>query len=138
MKVEFEPRSESYRVWVSNINEDNFMKLISSPAFDPYKFLKNYATSELCGEGVIKINHEGFFYKGTRYGEPFEFKIPYNLLPTLGMVTDVSFFALYYDGKYYDIFPERRSVGKILLLVEEMHRLHVNTWKNFPWADTYN
>ena len=23
------------------------------------------------------------------------------------------------------------------LEVEEMHRLHVNKWKNFPWADTY-
>ena|GEM_PF-5148823 len=23
--------------------------------------------------------------------------------------------------------------GKVILLTEEMHRLHVNTWKNFPW-----
>ena len=48
-----------------------------------------------------------------------------------------SFFALYYDGKYYDVFPKGRKVGKILLLVEEMHRMHVNNWKNFPWMDTY-
>ena len=41
------------------------------------------------------------------------------------------------DGKYYDVFPKGRKVGKILLLVEEMHRMHVNNWKNFPWMDTY-
>lgn len=132
-----EERKIVYQEIKNNPNYE-FVEKVKIGTLPEYKFLKNYATSELCGEGVIRINHEGFFYKGTRYGEPFEFKIPYNLLPTLGMVTDVSFFALYYDGKYYDIFPERRSVGKILLLVEEMHRLHVNAWKNFPWADTYN
>lgn len=103
-----------------------------------YKYLKNMKTSEICGEGKVIINHEGFFYKGTKDGQEFNFKIEYKLLPTLGMVTDVTFFALYYDGKYYDIFPKKPVVGKVLLLVEEMHRLHVNTWKNFPWADTYN
>ena len=102
-----------------------------------YKYLKKQATSEECGEGKVTINHEGFFYKGTKYGEPFEFKIPYTHLPTLGMVTDVTFFAIYYKGEYYDIFPKDPVVGKVLLLVEEMHRLHVNNWKNFPWADTY-
>lgn len=103
-----------------------------------YKFLKNKKTSEICGSGKIIINHEGFFYKGTKDGKNFEFKIDYAHLPTLGMVTDVTFFALYYDGNYYDIFPENPKVGKILLLVEEMHRLHVNNWKNFKWADTYD
>ena len=103
-----------------------------------YKFLEDLKTSELCGEGKVIINHEGFFYQGTKDGEEFNFKIEYKLLPTLGMVTDVTFFALYYKGDYYDIFPEKPVVGKILLLVEEMHRLHVNSWKNFPWADTYN
>ena len=51
------------------------------------------------------------------------------------MVTDVTFFALYYKGDYYDIFPEKPVVGKILLLVEEMHRYHVNFYKNFKWND---
>lgn len=45
MQVEFDPRSESYRVWVSNADEHNFMKLISSSAFDPFRFLKNYQNS---------------------------------------------------------------------------------------------
>ena len=100
-------------------------------------YLKNMATSQICGQGKIIINHEGFFYKGSKDGEDFEFKIDYAHLPTLGMPIDVSFFSLYYEGKYYDIFPKRHVVGKVLLIVEEMHRLHVNHWKNFPWADTY-
>ena len=48
------------------------------------------------------------------------------------------------DGVLYEknldelvVFPKGRTVGKILLIVEEMHRLHVNNWKNFPWMDTY-
>ena len=45
VQVEYEPRSESFRVWVSSENEYNFMKLIQSPAFDPYKFVKNYQNS---------------------------------------------------------------------------------------------
>ncbi len=100
-------------------------------------YLKNQATSEICGEGILTINHEGFFYKGTKDNQKFEFKIDYNHLPTLGMPIDVTFFSIYHDGKYYDIFPKNAVVGKILLIVEEMHRLHVNAWKNFPWADTY-
>ena len=100
-------------------------------------YLKNQATSEICGEGILTINHEGFFYKGTKDNQEFEFKIDYNHLPTLGMPIDVTFFSIYHDGKYYDIFPKNAVVGKILLIVEEMHRLHVNAWKNFPWADTY-
>lgn len=100
-------------------------------------YLKNQATSEICGEGILTINHEGFFYKGTKDNQEFEFKIDYNHLPTLGMPIDVTFFSIYHDGKYYDIFPKNAVVGKILLIVEEMHRLHVNAWKNFPWANTY-
>lgn len=130
---------EERKVVYKEIQDPNFefVENVKIGKIPEYKYLKNYATSELCGEGKIIINHEGFFYKGTKDGKPFEFKIDYKFLPTLGMVTDVTFFALYHDGKYYDIFPEGPKVGKILLIVEEMHRLHVNNWKNFPWADTY-
>ena len=61
-----------------------------------YKSLKNQATSEICGEGKIIINHSGFYYKGTRYGEEVELKLTYENLPTLGMVTDTSFCATYF------------------------------------------
>lgn len=100
-----------------------------------YKLLKDMKTSEICGEGDITIDHQGVHYVGTKDGEPWSFDLSYNMIPTTGMVTDVSFFATYVNGKYYDFFPARPSVGKILLTIEEMHRLHVNSWKNFPWMD---
>ena len=41
----------------------------------------------------------------------------------------------YDDEEEIDFYPEVRCVGKAIMLTEEMHRLHVNTWKNFPWFD---
>jgi hypothetical protein len=38
-----------------------------------------------------------------------------------------------HPGDFYEFTPEIPAVGKMLLLTEEMHRLHVNEWKNFPW-----
>lgn len=130
---------EERKVVYKQIQDPNFefsfdVKIGTLPE---HKFLKDYKTSELCGEGRVTINHEGFFYNGSKDGKEFNFKIDYKFLPTLGMVTDVTFFALYYQGKYYDVFPKEPVVGKVLLTVEEMHRMHVNAWKNFPWMDTY-
>lgn len=102
-----------------------------------YKYLKN-VTSEICGEGEITINHQGFYYKGTKDNEPFEFYLNWKTLPTTGMVTTVEFFAVYSDGKFYDLYPERPCAMKVVLLVEEMHRLHGGDWLNFPWMNTYD
>jgi hypothetical protein len=137
---------ESPSIWVDEERKHVYQELKNNPNFvfeekvkigylPKYKYLKNQATSELCGEGIIRLTHEGFFYEGTRHGEPWSFKLTWEQLPTLGMVTDVTFFATYVNGEYYDFFPERPVVGKILLVTEEMHRLHFNKWKNFPWMD---
>lgn len=42
MQIEYDPRSDSFRVWCRNQDDYNFMKLVQSPAFDPYRFLKWY------------------------------------------------------------------------------------------------
>jgi hypothetical protein len=44
-------------------------------------------------------------------------------------------FSLYVDDEYYDFIPEYRCTAKITILTEEMHRYHINRWKNFPWFD---
>lgn len=101
-----------------------------------YHTVRKKGTSELTGEGLLTVDHKGMHYDGTRYGEPFRFDLSYRELYTLITEQDASFFNLYVNGEYFDIFPqERRSVGKIYLLVEEMHRLHVNFYKNFKWFD---
>ena len=104
---------------------------------DEYKLLKNNKTSFIVGEGKIWIDHKGLHYKGTRNGEPYEFTADYNNLYTLITEVDSSFFNFYLKGEYFDIFPKNQTVGKFSLLVEEMHRYHVNYYKNFKWNEHY-
>lgn len=106
-----------------------FKEQVKLGKLDPYKPLKDKKTSILCGEGEITINHEGMFYNGTKDNEKFSFKLDYDEINTFGMPTDTSYLAFYQDGNYYDLIPLHPTSIKILLLVEEMHRLHVNKWK---------
>ncbi len=104
------------------------------PKFEP---LKNLATSLIAGEGEICLDHSGFTYTGTKDGAPFSFHLDPHLLPTYGMCTDVSRVYTFFEGEFYEFFPETECIGKLLLATEELHRLHGGEWKNFPWADTY-
>ena len=103
---------------------------------DEYKLVggKNN-TSFIVGEGKIRIDHKGMHYTGTRHGEPFSLTMDYKALYTLITEVDSSFFNFYYKGEYFDVFPKTMPVGKFCLLVEEMHRYHVNFYKNFKWND---
>lgn len=118
-------------------NDDNyyFEEEVELGYLPPYKWVSNKKTSEPCGKGIIIIDHQGIHFKGTKLGEPFNFDLSYASQYTLPIVTDCTFFSLYIKGEYHEFKPKRHSVGKMLLLVEEMHRLHFNTWKNFKWCD---
>ena len=102
-----------------------------------YKPLENLATSEFVGEGEIRLDHTGFTYTGTRNGEAFSFHLEPKLLPTYGMCTDVSRVYTFFEGEFYEFYPETECIAKWLLATEEIHRMHGGEWKNFPWADTY-
>lgn len=112
-----------------------FIEKVKVGYLPPYHSPKNKATSELCGEGVMKFNHEGIFFEGTKLGKPFSFKLDYETYNTLVITVDCTYFAFYINGEYFDFFPERPVVGKLLLIVEEMHRLHGAKWKNLPQLD---
>lgn len=101
----------------------------------PYTWVKKPATSDICGEGTITIDHEGFHYRGTKLGEEVAYDVSYKTLFTLCIMTDTGHFTIYINREYIEFYPETPCVGKILLLVEEMHRLHYNIWKNFKWYD---
>lgn len=99
---------------------------------------KGIVTSILCGEGTVTIDHNGLHFKGTKDGEAFEFTRSYDTLFTILSALDFKYFDLYHGTDFYDFFPcegEEGKVGFIQLLVEEMHRLHSNRVKNFPWND---
>lgn len=102
---------------------------------DEYKLVGKNKTSFIVGEGKVRIDHQGLHYTGTRKGQPYQFTMGYKDLYTVITSVDASYFNFYYKGEYFDIFPKHQTVGKFILLIEEMHRYHVNTYKNFPWKD---
>ena len=97
-------------------------------------YLTDLKTSEIVGEGTMTIDHSGMHYVDDK-NEALNFNLDYNVLYTLITELDSTYFNLYVDGEYTDVFTERHSALMITSLVEEMHRLHVNYYKNFPWFD---
>lgn len=100
-----------------------------------YHYLKHQKTSEIEGEGEFTIDHKGLHFVGKRNDAPYSFDVDYHDIFTLTIVTDLTHFGFYVGPDYVEIFPDEAVVGKILLLTEEMHRLHANIWKRFPWDE---
>ena len=101
-----------------------------------YRLVKSKKiTSVVCGGGEMWIDHEGVHFRGLRDGEPYIFDLDYTQVFSIPVVTDTSYFSLYVNKEFHDFFPEEPIVGKLLVIAEEMHRLHVNYSKNFPWYD---
>lgn len=120
---------------VKEIREDPhycFKEHVKVGYLPPDHYVKDKKTTELCGEGELSIDHQGIHFVGTKLDKPWSFDLNYKIYFTCTSVTDLSFFFFYVNGEYHDFFPTRPCVEKIRLLVEEMHRLHVNYWKNLP------
>ena len=98
-------------------------------------YMKDQKCSEICGSGTLTLDHKGIHFKGTKNGEPFSIEANYGLIYTLTIEVATDVFAFYHNGEYYEFYPEEHATGKVLLIVEEMHRYHFNSWKNFPWND---
>lgn len=96
-------------------------------------YLTDLKTSEIVDEGDFTVDHNGVHFKG-KLGT-YDFDLSYNEIYTLITEVDSSYFNFFVDAEYTDIFPEKHSFMKFNLLIEEMHRLHVNFYKNFPWND---
>lgn len=100
-----------------------------------HKLVDGKLSTFIVGNGKIWVDHNGLHYKGTRNGEPYEFTAEYKNLYTFFVATDTRAFSFYLKGEYFEIYPKNKTTGKFLLLVEEMHRYHVNFYKNFKWND---
>lgn len=98
-----------------------------------YKLLKGDNLSETVGNGSFIINHQGVILNGTKNNKPFSITFNYNEIYTIGMWPMMNTCFFYYGDELYSITPNRPSALKLNMLVEEMHRLHVNNWKNFTW-----
>ena len=100
---------------------------------DEYKLLEGNKMSNIVGEGIARMDHKGFHYKGTRDGKPFEMTVSWKTLYTPISQFDSTYFSFYEKGEFFDIIPKHQTMGKFSVLMEEMHRYHVNYYKNFKW-----
>ena len=98
-----------------------------------YSYLKNQATSEIVGEGELKLDAEGLHFEGTKSGEAYSFFVPIKQLPTYGMCTDVSRFYTFVDGEFTEFYPDGDTAELWMMATEEMHRAQGGQWQDFPW-----
>lgn len=100
-----------------------------------YGYIKHHKTSIIEGEGKFIVDHSGVHFKGTRNNEPYSFDMSYKEIYTLCIMTDFKQFVTYVKGVYHEFIPEFDCAGYLTQLIEEMHRLHENTFKNFKWNE---
>ncbi len=132
--------------WVHNERQDLIKEIRQDPNYS-FKvhvklgiipkdhYIPKTDNSEIAGEGEYCIDHCGVHFKGVKEGEPFSFDLDYKKVWTYPISVDLSVFSLFVNGEQYDFYPDYRCVGKIIMLTEEMHRYHINYFKNFPWFD---
>ncbi len=98
-----------------------------------YALLKNQATSQIVGRGILRLDRTGLSYEGTKNGEAWSFCIKSRDLPTYGMCTDLSRFYTFVDGVFVEFYPKHRVVEKFFLATEEIHRLNGGPWQDFAF-----
>lgn len=101
-----------------------------------HKPLKGDATSIICGDGMLKLNHDGLHFDGTMNGKPFSFDMPSSQVPTYGMCTDITRFYTFVDGKFIEFYPDNNDVLLWDHLTEELHRSQGGKWQNTPHRHT--
>lgn len=94
-----------------------------------YKRLQKGATSVIAGEGTLSISREGLKYEGTKDGQPFEFTLSTDSVPTFGMCTDITRFYTFYKGEFFEFYPESGDTMRWFHLTEEMHRANGGKWR---------
>ncbi len=100
-----------------------------------YGYLKNNKVSLPAGEGTLRLDRSGLSYTGTREGQPWTVSIPSELLPTICLPVDGSFFYTYASGEFLCFTPDVPSCMRWSLAVEEVYRTNGGKWDNYPWFD---
>lgn len=93
-------------------------------------YVEKTKTSEIVGEGVIRLTRDDFSFVGTKNGEPFELHNKTVNMISVVMETDSSCFGAYFAGQYYEFHPERKVTTKWQIAVEEVHRAAGGKWQN--------
>lgn len=101
-----------------------------------HKALMGSATSIICGDGTLTLNHSGLHFDGTLEGKPFSFDIPSAQVPTYGMCTDITRFYTFVDGRFLEFYPDSNDVLLWDHLTEELHRSQGGKWQNTAYRHT--
>ena len=124
---------------IDEIREDpnySFEDEVEIGNLDNYKYIKSSMdTTFKVGNGRLYVDHKGVHFEGTRNNKPYRFDLSYNEIYTTITFNDASYFSFYVNGECFDFFPKHKTTGKFIILIEEMHRYHVNYYKNFKWYD---
>ena len=117
---------------IRNNPEYRFEEDVEIGALPNDHYLKDLKTSEIIGKGKLTIDHQGVKYVDNEKEEN-NFFLDYKKIFTAITELDSTYINFYVDGEYRDIFPARKTSLFMIVLIEEMHRLHVNYYKNFKW-----
>lgn len=98
-----------------------------------YGYMKNNEVANIVGEGVLRLDKTGLKYMGTREGEEWSVFIRSELIPTICLPVDGSFFYTYASGEFLQFTPDTPSCMRWSLAVEEVYRTNGGKWQNFPW-----
>lgn len=120
---------------IKNNSKYSFNVHVKLGTLDPYKFTKKGKMSNICGEGIVTVDHQGLHFQGKKNNKPFVFNLDYHNVFTLGVTQCLNSNMIYVNNEFYELFPEYHCVLKLKMLVEEMQRLHTNIWPNFKWED---
>ena len=100
-----------------------------------YGYMKNNEVAVVVGEGTLRLDKTGLTYSGTRDGEPWTVHIKSELINTICLPVDGSFFYTYASGEFLQFIPDTPSCMRWSLAVEEVYRTNGGKWQNFPWFD---
>lgn len=136
----FVPTSPSYwydleREWVKRqVAKDGFYleDEVELGILPTDHYLKNNATSEIVGKGVLRMDRDGLHYRGTKSGVEYSFDIPIKSVPTYGMCTDCSRFYTFVGPDFTEFYPKNPDSAMYwMIATEEMHRLMGGKWADF-------
>ncbi|MCR5611158.1 MAG: hypothetical protein K6F68_04920 [Clostridiales bacterium] len=102
-----------------------------------YEVLGNDRCVKL-GEGTVTIDRGSFRYDGTKNGETVSISVPISEMPSAPFVSGRAN-EFFWGEEYYRFVPkeEKKLSVKILLIVEELHKLTDPVWKEYS-DDVYS
>ena len=103
-----------------------------------YGFMQNYKTCDVVGDGTLRLDKMGLTYTGTRNGEPWQVHIRWELINTICLPMDASFFYTYASGEFLQFIPDTASSMRWSFAVEEVYRTNGGEWQNYKWFDYDN